>query len=105
MTGKDLLEKMELIDPEYIETADRTPKKKPIRWQKWTALAACLALAVAAGVWAAVSPEPIIPVDAPEPDYASIFSPSGAALILMAAALLAALAIAALIIKDKNKRD
>ena len=50
MNGNELLEKMELIDPAYIEAADIEPecrKKRPIRWGL---LAACIALALAIAV-------------------------------------------------------
>ena len=104
VTGKDLLNKMELVDPEYIETADRMPRKKPIMWQKWAALAASLALAIGAGIWMGFSEGAVIPIDAPEGDYATVFSSGGVALILMISAILASLAIAALIIKDKNQK-
>ena len=41
MRGKDLLDKMELIDPEYIEAAETVPAKKKT-WVKWAIPAACL---------------------------------------------------------------
>lgn len=45
MRGNELLDKMELVDPAYVEAADVKPKKKRV-WQKWGALAACLCLIV-----------------------------------------------------------
>lgn len=45
MTGTELLDKMELIAPAYIEEADCPAVKKPRRWLGWTATAACLCLA------------------------------------------------------------
>ena len=42
MNGNDFLDKMELIDPAYVEAADETPKKKRVAWLKWGAVAACL---------------------------------------------------------------
>lgn len=42
MRGYELLDKMELIDPAYIESADANPKKKKGVWIKWGAMAACL---------------------------------------------------------------
>lgn len=44
MRGNELLDKLELIDPAYVEAADVPPKKK--HWLKWGALAACLCLIV-----------------------------------------------------------
>ena len=45
MRGNELLDKMELVDPAYVEAADGKPKKKR-PWPKWVALAACLCLIV-----------------------------------------------------------
>ena len=39
-----MLEKMELIDPVYIEEADQNPVKRKQVWIKWTAMAACFCL-------------------------------------------------------------
>ena len=50
MRGKELLEKLEGIDPAFIEAADAQAPKKPRAWPKWAAAAACLALAVLAVV-------------------------------------------------------
>ena len=94
---------MELIDPAYIEAADKKPKRKPIMWQHWTALAACLAVAVVSGVMTVLIPSEGVGTAVSPGDTASLFSPGGAALILLCASLLAALAIAALIINDKRK--
>ena len=44
MRGDELLEKMELIDPVYIEEADQNPVKRKQVWIKWTAIAACFCL-------------------------------------------------------------
>lgn len=51
MRGRDFLEKMELIDPAYVEAAEAAPARKQRGWVKWGAAAACLALAVLAGTW------------------------------------------------------
>ena len=48
MRGKELLDKLEGIDPAFIEAADAPAPKKPRAWLKWAAAAACLALAVLA---------------------------------------------------------
>ena len=48
MRGNELLYKMELIDPAYIEAADAEPRKKRNAWFKWAAAAACLCVAAGA---------------------------------------------------------
>lgn len=45
MRGKELLDKMELIDPDYVKAADVKPGKKGT-WTKWGAMAAGLCLIV-----------------------------------------------------------
>lgn len=49
MRGNELLDKMSLIDPAYVEAADAGPKRKIHVPLKWGAAAACVALAVLAG--------------------------------------------------------
>lgn len=49
MRGNELLDKMELIAPDYVEAADVLPKRKKAVWLGWIATAACLALAIFAG--------------------------------------------------------
>ena len=49
MRGNEFLDKMELIDPAYVEAADVKISKRKNTWVKWGAVAACLALAVFAG--------------------------------------------------------
>ncbi len=48
MRGNDFLDKMELIDPAYVEAADTKPRNKKNVWLKWGAMAACLCLVVGA---------------------------------------------------------
>lgn len=55
MNGNDFLDKMEQIDPAYVEAADEMPKKKRVAWLKWGAVAACLC--VAAGIVLATVPQ------------------------------------------------
>lgn len=55
MNGNDFLDKMEQIDPAYVEAADEVPKKKCAAWLKWGAVAACLC--VVAGIVLAVVPQ------------------------------------------------
>lgn len=52
MRGNDFLDKMELIDPAYVEAADAMPKKTRISWIKWGAAAACFSLTVFTGFFA-----------------------------------------------------
>lgn len=52
MRGNDFLDKMELIDPAYIEAADVKPTKKKNNWIRWGAVAACLSIAFLAGFFA-----------------------------------------------------
>ena len=51
MRGGELLEKMELIDPAYVEAAEKEPGRRRLSWVKWGGLAACLAVAVLAGAF------------------------------------------------------
>ena len=44
MNGNELLDKMELIDPAYVEAAEGRPAKKRRVWRKWGAAAACLCI-------------------------------------------------------------
>ena len=48
MRGKEFLDKMDLIDPGYVEAADMKPAKKKNGWVKWCAMAACLCLIIGA---------------------------------------------------------
>ena len=50
MKGNEFLDKMELIDPSYIEAADAMPKKKKTIWIKWGAMAACFCLLLASAL-------------------------------------------------------
>ena len=50
MNGNELLNKMELIDPAYIEAADAQPNARRHVRIKWGALAACICLAIAIAV-------------------------------------------------------
>ncbi|MCH5353339.1 MAG: hypothetical protein J1E06_07730 [Acutalibacter sp.] len=47
MRGEEFLEKLELIDPAFVEAAEVVPYKKKIVWVKWAAAAACLCLVLA----------------------------------------------------------
>lgn len=50
MRGSELLDKMELADPAFVQAAD-APHKRRKRYARWGALAACLCLAAGALVW------------------------------------------------------
>lgn len=58
MRGNEFLDKMELVDPAYIEEADQPPGRKPPVWLKWGGLAACLC-AMAVSVFALTGLEPM----------------------------------------------
>lgn len=103
MNGKYLLGKMELIDPAYIEAADKKPEKKPIMWQRWTALAACITVAVISGTIMVISPDNGVGTVDSGGDTASLFSNGGIPLIIFVASSLAAIAVAAVMIKKKKK--
>lgn len=47
MRGNEFLDKMELVNQEYVEAADKAPKRKKNPWVKWGAAAACFALVIA----------------------------------------------------------
>ena len=49
MNGNEFLDKMELVDPAYVEAADTAPKKKKGAWLRWGAIAACLCAAAIGG--------------------------------------------------------
>ncbi len=49
MRGEELLEKMELADPQYVEAAETVQKTKRIGWMRFAGIAACAA-AVLAGI-------------------------------------------------------
>ncbi len=61
MNGNEFLEKLELINPEFIEAADIKPKRKKYTKIKWTVIAASLCLIIMAGVLAT--------------DYFNLFNP------------------------------
>ena len=48
MRGNELLDKMELVDPAYVEAADRKPARQKHHWGQWAVVAACLCLVIAA---------------------------------------------------------
>lgn len=49
MRGTEFLDKMELVDPAYVEGADLKPKNRKRTWVKWGTAAACFALLISAG--------------------------------------------------------
>jgi len=46
MRGNEFLDKMGLVNPEYIEAAETAPIKKKNVWVRWTVLAACLCIII-----------------------------------------------------------
>ena len=77
MRGNELLDKMELIDPAYIEAADTAPNKRKSVWAKWGTLTACLCLVcvLAVPVMAAFSPAFYELLYAVTPATAQFFKP------------------------------
>lgn len=77
MRGNELLDKMELIDPAYIEAADAAPNKRKSVWAKWGTLAACLCLVcvLAVPAMAAFSPSFYELLYAVSPATAQFFKP------------------------------
>lgn len=51
MRGEELLDKLELVDPAYVEAADEKPVRKKLSWVKWGAAAACLGAVLLAGAF------------------------------------------------------
>lgn len=49
MKGNEFLDKMELVDPAYVEAADVKPNTRKYSRVRWVALAACLAVVILAG--------------------------------------------------------
>lgn len=49
MRGNEFLDKMGLVDPAYVEAADRAPGHRKSTWVRWGAVAACLIAAISAG--------------------------------------------------------
>ena len=50
MRGNEFLDKLESIDPAYVEEADEQPKRKRPAWLKWGGLAACVCVVAAAAL-------------------------------------------------------
>lgn len=50
MRGNEFLDKMELIDPAFVESADAKSKKKKSTWVKWGSMAACFCLIAATAI-------------------------------------------------------
>ncbi len=48
MRGNELLYKLELVDPAFIEAAEEQPRRKRAVWLQWGAAAACLCVIAAA---------------------------------------------------------
>lgn len=69
MRGNELLDKMELIDPAYMEAADVNPKRRKNAWMKWGTMAACFCLAVASALMIpGIRSAPVPPVSDPDQD-------------------------------------
>lgn len=68
MRGEEFLEKLELIDPAFVEAAEIIPQKKKIVWIKWVAAAACICLAV---LWVFTLGSQEIPLDSDSSEAAA----------------------------------
>ncbi len=49
MKGNEFLDKMGLVDPAYVEAADKVPGRRKSTWIRWGAAAACLIAVISAG--------------------------------------------------------
>lgn len=49
MRGNEFLDKMGLVDPAYVEAADKAPRHRKGTWVRWGAAAACLIAVISAG--------------------------------------------------------
>lgn len=74
MRGNELLDRMDLIDPQYVEAAEAVPARKRLS-MGWIATAACLCLLLA-GVWMGMRPAsvpvPTEPIDQTIPPTATV---------------------------------
>ena len=77
MRGNELLDKLERIDPAYIEAADTAPNKRKRVWAKWGTAVACLCLicGLAIPAMAAFSPSFYELLYAVTPATAQFFKP------------------------------
>lgn len=75
MRGNELLDRMDLIDPEYVEAADAEQKNRRHLPMGWIATAACFCLLLA-GVWMGMGPESIPdstdPMDQTLPSFVTV---------------------------------
>lgn len=75
MRGSELLEKMELVDPAFVEAADAVPAQRNIGWRNWLAAAACVVLVAASAVtMGRLTEEPVTPI---QPNSIAATSPNG----------------------------
>ncbi len=102
MNGKFLLEKMDLVDPKYIEEAEKRPRKKPMMLPQWIGLAACFVICCISGLVLILYPESGTNMVISGEDTASLFGSGGIALAVLLLSLLAAVGIIAYIIKKRK---
>ena len=69
MRGEELLRQMELVEPEYVEAADMAKGRGKRHWIGWSALAACLCVAIIGAV-SFTQPQPAPPT--PDPGNSDI---------------------------------
>lgn len=75
MTGAELLDKMNLIDPMYIDAAEKAAPRKRKRRIQWVAMAACFCLAVGGALATAAlrRERPVVDSEVPDHTEAAIF--------------------------------
>ena len=56
MRGNELLNKMELVDPTYLDAAEKSPAFQRYRWVKYGLVAACLCVALLLPYWGEPTP-------------------------------------------------
>lgn len=58
MRGNELLDKMELVEPAYVEAADQQPRRRKSGWVMWGVAAACVCLVVVGAMtWSRSEPD------------------------------------------------
>ncbi len=104
MDGRYLLEKMDQIDPKYIEEAENAGKRRPaltVRILK-SALAACILLTMISGViMFRAGAETALP-EAVSSETASVFGSGNIGTVMCACSLVASVAIGAVIAEKKK---
>ena len=106
MKGKILLEKMELIDPELIEAADKQPDIRSVKIMKRlaAALAACIVLTLFSGIMMLSSGGGFVHPEVSSPDSASVFGGGTVYTVIFGASLLLTAGISGVMIHRSRKK-